>query len=93
MIIKQCSLSHLFSHAAGVGQTVISEVSPCTPEERLKRIEMLAQRIAAHVQHMCGPGPRQTSAEAEERALDAFYEGMMTAERELRKIHDAFLLV
>jgi hypothetical protein len=93
MIIKQRLSSPLLSHHAGAAQGLISEISPCTPEERLQRIESLAQRILAHVQFMCGSGPGQMSAEAKEKALASFYEGMIVAERQLGKIHDAFLLV
>jgi hypothetical protein len=53
---------------------------------------MLAQRIADHVQLMCGPGPSQVSAEAKEKALAAFYAGIISAERALGKIQEGLLL-
>jgi hypothetical protein len=91
--LKQRPSSPLVSHPKGAARGVISEVSPCTPEERLERIEQLAQRIAAHVQFMCGPGSSQVSAEAKEKALAAFYAGMIAAEHVLGKIHEGLLLV
>jgi hypothetical protein len=95
MIVKQAPLSLAASRPAETrtARGVISEVSPCTPEERLQRIEALAGRIAAYVRFMSGPGPGQTSAEAKEMALAAFYDGLAVAERELGKIHDSLLLV
>jgi hypothetical protein len=93
MIIKQRLSSPMMAHPAVAAQGLIWDVSPCTPEERLQRIESLAQGILAHVKFMCGSGPGQMSAEAKEKALAAFYEGMIVAERHLGKIHDAFLLV
>lgn len=91
--LKKRQPSPLVSHPAREAQSVIPEVSPCTPEERLQRIELLAQRITDHVQFMCGPGTSQVSAEAKEKALAAFYAGMITAERVLGKIHEGLLLV
>jgi hypothetical protein len=90
--LKQCLSAPLASHPAGAAQEVISVVSPCTPEERLQRIQRLAQRIAAYVQLMCGPGPSQVSVEAKEKALAAFYAGIITAESVLGKIQEGLLL-
>jgi hypothetical protein len=73
--------------------TPISETIPCTPEERLQRIEALGDRIAGYVRFMCELGTTVgTSAEAKERARAAFYERLLVVERQLGQIKEAFLL-
>jgi hypothetical protein len=72
---------------------VILQARPCTPEERLHRIQALAGRISGHVQFMCEPGASLgTSGEAKERALSAFYERMVLVEEQLAKIVEQFRL-
>jgi hypothetical protein len=66
---------------------------PCTPEERVHRMEALGRRIAEHVSSMCEAGtPGGTSAEVRERAVAAFCEQLVVAERQLGRIREKHLL-
>jgi len=57
------------------------------------RIDILGQRIAAYVQFMCQVGnPNGASADAKEKAVEAFYEQMVVLERQLGRIHEDFQL-
>jgi hypothetical protein len=68
-------------------------MAPWTTEEHQQRIEWLSQRINGYVQFMCRVGNLDgTSAEAKEKAVAAFYEQMVIAERELGRIHEDFQL-
>jgi hypothetical protein len=74
-------------------QTTISQTSPCTPEERLQRIEALGNRITAYVRFMCDTANLSgTSAEAREKAAAAFYEQLVLAERRLGRIQEGLRL-
>jgi len=69
------------------------QTPPWTSAERLQRIEALGQRINKYVQFMCEAGKlNATSAEANERAIIAFYEQIVVMERQLGRIHDEFQL-
>ena|ERR1700722_13254685 len=71
----------------------IPQTPAWTTEERLQRIEALGQRINKYVQFMCEAGKlNATSAEANTRAIIAFYEQMVVMERQLGRIHDEFQL-
>ncbi len=62
---------------------------PVTTEERLLRIQVLGERIAAYVQFMGAVGDlKGSSLEAKENAVGAFYERLSTAERQLGRIHN-----
>jgi hypothetical protein len=64
-----------------------------THEERVHRMEVLGRRIAEHVGSMCEAGtPGGTSAEVRERAVAAFYEQLVVAERQLGRIREKHLL-
>ena len=66
---------------------------PLTLEDRLLRIAALGQRVSNYVQLMCQVGALAgTSNEAKERAVTAFYEGMIAVERKLGRIHENFRL-
>jgi hypothetical protein len=66
---------------------------PCTTEERLARIEVLGQRVAGYVAFMCQMGNSNgVSADAKEKAVDAFYEQMVVVEARLGRIHENFQL-
>ncbi len=66
---------------------------PCTTEERLLRIEVMGQRIAGYVQFMCQVGNSNgVSADAKEKAVEAFYEQIVVLERQLGRIHEDFQL-
>jgi hypothetical protein len=67
--------------------------APRTPEERLRRIEALGRQITEYVGFMCQAGTLGgTSAEAKEKALAAFYDRLVVAERQLGRIHDELRL-
>lgn len=60
---------------------------PCTTEDRLQRIEIMAQRINQYVDFMCQVGSLNGSCvEAKERAVAAFYAQLIVVERELGRI-------
>jgi hypothetical protein len=62
---------------------------PWTLEERLHRIEAMAQRINGYIRFMCQVGSLNgTSAEAKERAVTAFYERMVVVESQLGRIEE-----
>jgi len=64
-----------------------------TSEERVQRLQALEKRIHLYVRLMCQAGSLNgTSAEAKERALAAFYEHLVVAERQLGRIHDELQL-
>jgi hypothetical protein len=66
---------------------------PADLEERLRRIEILRQKIDGYIQFM-GQVASQNGAslEARERAVTAFYEQMVEAERNLSRVHEVFRL-
>lgn len=71
----------------------ISPTLPWTHEERLQRIEAMGERIAGYVRFMCQVGNLAgASDEAKTKAVAAFYEKMVTVERQLGQIHDGFRL-
>jgi hypothetical protein len=71
----------------------VATTPPWTSEERLLRIEWMTQRINGYVQFMCQRGNlKNTSSEAQDRAIVAFYERMVILERQLGRIHDDFQL-
>jgi hypothetical protein len=56
-------------------------------------MEALGQRIADHIFFMCGPNTLNgSSAEAKERALEAFYQQMIVVERDLDRARQQFQL-
>ena len=58
-----------------------------------QRIEALGRRIAEHVRFMCALGTSgATSAEVREKALAAFYERLVVAERQLGQIREGLQL-
>jgi hypothetical protein len=62
---------------------------PWTAEERLRRIEAMGQQIIGYIRFMCEVGSLNgTSAEAKERALNAFYERMIVVENQLGRIQE-----
>jgi hypothetical protein len=62
---------------------------PATLEERLQRIEAMGQRITGYVEFMCQVcALAGTSAEAKERAVTAFHDRMVVAEKQLGQVHD-----
>jgi hypothetical protein len=70
-------------------QTGPWQTPPRTPEERLRRIEAMRRQINAYVEFMCRVGKLSgTSAEAKEKAVAAFYDRMVVAERQLGRIHE-----
>ncbi len=64
-----------------------------TLEERLQRIEAIAQKINGYIQFMCQVATLNgTSAEAKEKAVTVFYERMVIVESQLSRIHEDFRL-
>ncbi len=62
---------------------------PLTTEESLQRIAALGERVAAYVRFMGEVGGLGgSSEEMKERAVTAFYERMVLAEGQLRRIQD-----
>jgi hypothetical protein len=62
---------------------------PWTLEERLQRIEAMGQRISDYIRFICQVGSLTgTSTEAKERAVAAFYDRLVTAEGQLRRIEE-----
>lgn len=62
---------------------------PLTTEDRLARIRVLGERIAAHVRFIDGVGDlKGTSAEAKQRAVAGFCECLTSLERALNRIGD-----
>jgi len=65
-----------------------------TTEERLQRIDSMGLRISSFVEFMCKAGNHNgISAEAKEKAIAAFYEQMVIAERQLERIQHDLKLV
>lgn len=68
---------------------LVARTPPLTIEERLQRIEALGQRVNGYVQYMCQAAQmNNTSAEARDKAVVAFYEQMVLLECHLGRIHD-----
>jgi hypothetical protein len=64
-----------------------------TPEECLKRIEALGERIAGHIRFMCQVSELAgSSAEMKERAVTAFYEQMILVEGQLGRLRENLVL-
>jgi hypothetical protein len=60
-----------------------------TMEERLRRIEVMAQHIQSIVEFMCKIGSLNgTCTAAKERAVTAFYDRLVVMERQLGKIQE-----
>jgi hypothetical protein len=68
--------------------------TPClTLEERVQRIEALAERIDGYVKFMCHAASLNgVSSEAKEKAMTAFHECMVNVEGQLSRIHERFRL-
>jgi hypothetical protein len=67
--------------------------SPWTTEERLERIRVMGQQINGSIEFMCQVDTLNgTSTEAKEKAVAAFYEWMVTAQRQLGRIQEALQL-
>ena len=61
--------------------------------DRLRDIEIIGERINGIVRFMCGiEGLAGTSGESRERALVAFHDSLVTAEKRLAHIQDKFRL-
>jgi hypothetical protein len=71
------------------GRSMIPQVAAQNANDPRQRIEALGRRIAEHVQFMCAPG---TSAEVREKALAAFDERLVVAERQLGRIREGLQL-
>lgn len=66
---------------------------PSNTQERIKRMEILTERINGYIRYMCKEaGQNASSPESVERAVAAFYEELVVLERHLGKIHDNFKL-
>ena len=64
-----------------------------TLEERVRRIEVLAERINGYVTFMCQVATLGgMSAEMKDKAVAAFHEHMIAVESELGRIHERFRL-
>ena len=64
-------------------------VPPLTLEARLTRIQALGQRIAGHIDFICGVANLAgTSAEAKQKAVVVFYERLLRLEGELNRIQE-----
>src|SRR5438445_765653 len=62
---------------------------PWTMEESLRRIEAVGHQVDGYVQFMCKVGSLNgASPEAKGQAVTAFYERLVIAERQLRKIRE-----
>lgn len=73
---------------AAAAQTI-----PGKPEERLRLIGALGERVQEHVRFICGgPALCGTSAESRERAVAAFCTAMVALERELGRISEELRL-
>ena len=63
---------------------MIPQVAAQNANDPRQRIEAPGLRIAEHVPFMCAPGTSGgTSAEGREKALAAFYERLVVADRQL----------
>ncbi len=64
-----------------------------TTEERLTRIQALAERVDSHVKYICGvKGLNGSSAEAKHQAVADFYDRLVALERQLNKIQEELRL-
>jgi len=60
-----------------------------TTEERLTRIQALAERVDSHVKYICSvKGLNGSSAEAKHQAVADFYDHLVALERQLNKIQE-----
>jgi hypothetical protein len=70
-------------------RTALSGTPPLTTEDQLLHIRALGQRIAGHVEFMCGVGILQgTSPESKQKAVAVFHDRLKTLERELSRIQE-----
>jgi hypothetical protein len=68
-------------------------IPPLTLEARLVRIQALGQRIAGHIDFICGvPNLAGTSAEAKQKTVAVFYERLLALEGELNRIQEKLRL-
>lgn len=66
---------------------------PVNRDERVKRIEIMGQRIDGYIKFMCEvAGMSGSSGEAKELGIAFFYEQLVVLENQLRLIHDNFRL-
>lgn len=64
-----------------------------TLEERLRRIELIGQKIDEYIRFMCQADQLNgASLEAKEHSVTAFYEKMVAVEKQLARIHDELRL-
>jgi hypothetical protein len=64
-------------------------IPPLTLEARLVCIQALGQRIAGHIDFICGvPNLAGTSAEAKQKTVAVFYERLLALEQELARIQE-----
>ena len=64
-----------------------------TLEERVQRIEVLAERINGYVAFMCQVATLSgMSGEAKDKAVAVFHEHMIAVESQLGRIHERFRL-
>jgi hypothetical protein len=70
-------------------RTARSGTPPLTTQDQLLHIRALGQRIAGHVEFMCGVGILQgPSPESKQKAVAVFYDRLKTLERELSGIQE-----
>ena len=70
-----------------------AKTNPGRPEDRLRLIGVLGERLQEHVRFICGASALcGTSAESRERAVAAFCEAMVALERELGRIAEELRL-
>jgi hypothetical protein len=87
---QTCAATHRHELEPPVGNW---QTPPWTTEERLQRIQVMGQRIAGYIQFMCKVADLTgTSAEAKERAVQAFYEQMTIVDRQLGRIQEELSL-
>ena len=69
------------------------QAAPADTQERLRRIELMAQWISGYAEFMCqGATQNAASPSVTDKAVAAFYEEMLTLERSLARIQEAFRL-
>jgi hypothetical protein len=69
------------------------QTTPPDTDELLRRIAALGQRITAYVEFMGqAHNLNGASTESKDKALAAFYEKLLSVERQLARIHDNFRL-
>jgi hypothetical protein len=67
----------------------LGSTPPTSTEDRLVRINALAQRIEGHIRFIKAVGSMNgSSPEAKEKAVAVFYESLVTVERHLGRIHE-----